>query len=261
MTRISTPPKRLARFEPASPAVVRNRLLSALLRGTYRHLAPHLERVSLPLGKVLYTENDEIDHVYFPETSVVSMLTVMENGDTAEVGLIGREGMVGIRVFLGARTEPDQCLVQVGGEALRMRAQALREELRLGSPLQQLLLRYTQSLMRLISQSAACYLHHSIERRLARWLLMMLDYVDTNELRFTQEYISVMMGSRRPSVTVAAEHLQKTGIVKYSRGRIILRDRAALERAACECYQIIHEDFERLHADIATMLQPALTHA
>ncbi|HEY3204111.1 MAG TPA: Crp/Fnr family transcriptional regulator [Thermoanaerobaculia bacterium] len=234
--------------------VTKNRILSALLNGAYRHLVPKLERVPLALGEVIYAADDPIRYVYFPETAVISMLAIMESGDTAEVGLIGNEGMVGIRVFLGATTEPEQAIVQVPGTAMRMDAAALREELRLGSPLQHLLLRYTQSLMRLISQSAACNVHHPIEQRLARWLLMMYDYIVSKELRLTQEHISVMMGSRRPSITAAASRLQKAGLVKYTRGHIVIRDRQGLEAAACECYWVIREEFERLHADIPRLL-------
>ena len=237
----------------ATPTV-RNRLLSALLRGAYNHLATKLERVTLTLGTVLYQPDLPIEYVYFPEDAVVSLLAVMVDGDTCEVGLIGKEGMLGIQVFLGATTQPETAIVQIAGTAMRMKADSLRQELRLGSPLQQLLLRYTQTLLAVIRQSAACNGRHTVEQRLARWLLQMYDYVGTETLQFTHEFLSMMVGNRRASVTVAARHLQAIGVITYEPGRITLLDRLGLEAAACECYGKIHREDEAFHADIPGLL-------
>jgi len=253
------PPPDIGRISPRSDARARaqNRILAALVAGGYRDLVSRMERVVFQHGDVVCEPGDAIRYVYFPETVVISMLSILENGDTLEVGLVGSEGMVGIRVFFGATTEPEQLIVQVGGTAMRMSAEVLRQELRRPKPLHRLLLRYTQALMRMISQSAACFAHHAIDRRLARWLLTMLDYVGTDELRFTQECISMRMGSRRPSVTMAAADLQRAGMLKYTRGRITVLDRKALEASACECYWVIRREYDRLHADIATLLSKA----
>ena len=227
---------------------IKNNLLAALVNREYRHLLPQLECVELSLAEVIYEAESQIQYVYFPETAVVSLLSTLENGATTEVGLIGKEGMVGLRIFLGGTITHDQAVVQVAGTALRMRASVLRDELRLGSPLQLLLLRFTRAFLALVTQSVVCGQHHTVDQRLARWLLMMHDYVDSNELELTHELIASMMGVRRAGVTEAAGKLKSTGLIKSSRGRITILDRQGLEARVCECYAIIREEFDRLHA-------------
>jgi CRP-like cAMP-binding protein len=227
---------------------IKNNLLTALVNREYQHLLPQLERVGLSLAEVIHEAESQVQYVYFPETAVVSLLSTLENGATTEVGLIGREGMVGLSIFLGGTITHDQAVVQVAGTALRMRASALREELRLGSPLQMLLLRYTRAFLLLITQSVACGQHHTIDQRLARWLLMMHDYVGSNELQLTHELIAAMMGVRRAGVMGGAGKLKDAGLIKSTRGRITILDRQGLEAGTCECYKIIREEFDRLHA-------------
>ncbi|HKP38937.1 MAG TPA: Crp/Fnr family transcriptional regulator [Pyrinomonadaceae bacterium] len=227
---------------------IKNQLLSALVNTQYQHLVPHLQRVDLALGDVVYRMGREIEHVYFPENSVVSLLSTLENGATTEVGLVGHEGMVGLTVFLGGALTPEQAIVQLAGTALRMKASVLRAELRVGSSLQLLLLRYTRSFLALMSQSVVCSQHHSLDQRFARWLLMMHDYSESNTLNLTHEMVAGMIGTRRAGVTVAALALREKGLVSASRGSITILDRDGLEAAACECYSIIRDEFSRLHA-------------
>ena len=212
------------------PAVItttiKNQLLSALVNKQYQHLMPHLERVELSFGDVIYTTGRNIDHVYFPENSVISLLVTLENGATTEVGLVGREGMVGLTVFLGGALTPERAIVQLAGTALRLKASVLREEIQVGSSLQLLLLRYTRSFLALMSQSVVCSQHHSLDQRFARWLLMMLDYSDSDTLNLTHEMVAGMIGTRRAGVTVAALALREKGLVSAARGRITILDRA-----------------------------------
>jgi CRP-like cAMP-binding protein len=230
----------------ASP--IKNELLSALVNKQYEHLVPHLQRVDLALGDVIYTMGRTIDHVYFPENSAVSLLATLANGATTEVGLVGREGMVGLTVFLGGALTPERAIVQLAGTALRLKASVLREELQVGSSLHLLLLRYTRSFIALMSQSVVCSQHHSLDQRFARWLLMMHDYSDSDTLNLTHEMVAGMIGTRRAGVTLAALALREKGLVSAVRGRITILDREGLEAAACECYAIIREEFSRLHA-------------
>ena len=227
---------------------IKNQLLSALVNTQYQHLVPHLQRVDLALGDVIYTVGRTIEHVYFPEDAVVSLLATLENGATTEVGLVGREGMVGLTVFLGGASTPERALVQLAGSAMRMKASVLRDEIRLGSSLQLLLLRYTRSFIALMSQSVVCSQHHSLDQRFARWLLMMHDYSESDTLNLTHEMVAGMIGTRRAGVTIAALALREKNLVSASRGRITILDRAGLEAAACECYSIIRGEFSRLHA-------------
>lgn len=227
---------------------IKNNLLAALVNREYQHLLPQLQRVELSLAEVIYDAESQVQYVYFPETAVVSLLSTLENGATSEVGLIGREGMVGLSIFLGGTISHDQAVVQVAGTALRMRPSVLREELHLGSPLQLLLLRYTQSFLALVTQSVVCSQHHTVNQRLARWLLMMHDYVESNELQLTHELIAGMMGVRRAGVSTAVGGLKGAGLIKTSRGRITILDRRGLEACSCECYAIIREEFNSLHA-------------
>ena len=226
---------------------IKNQLLAALVNSEYQHLVPHLEPVELVLGDVIYFQGGNIEHVYFPETSAVSLLSTMESGSTTEVGLVGREGMLGLTVFLGGALTPEEALVQMAGSAMRMKASVLRDELKMGSPLQLLLLRYTRSFLLLISQSVACSQHHSLEQRYARWLLMMHNYSESNRLRLTHEMISSMIGTRRAGVTVASLALKERKLIDAGRGWVEVLDRQGLEATACECYQIIRDEFTRLH--------------
>lgn len=226
---------------------IKNQLLAALINSEYQHLVPHLEPVDMVLGDVIYFQGGNIEHVYFPETSAVSLLSTMESGSTTEVGLVGREGMLGLTVFLGGALTPEQALVQMAGSAMRMKATVLRDELKMGSPLQMLLLRYTRSFLLLISQSVACSQHHSLEQRYARWLLMMHNYSESNRLRLTHEMISSMIGTRRAGVTVASLALKERKLIDAGRGWVQILDRLGLEATACECYEIIRDEFSRLH--------------
>jgi CRP-like cAMP-binding protein len=224
-----------------------NQLLSALRPEDYEQLARHLEQVSLSLGQVLYLPDEPIRYVYFPESAVISLLATMENGGTVEVGLVGREGMLGIRILLGVRKTPHTAMVQADGSALRMTVNQLEKELKLGSPLQALLLRFTQAMLTQVRQLVACNAQHSINQRLARWLLMMQDYTRKDEMRLTQDLLSMMMGARRASVSEAASKLQKAGAIQYRRGNLIIVERKSLEQAACECYRIIKQEYGHLY--------------
>jgi len=187
-----------------------------------------------------------MEYIYFPTTSVISTLYTTEDGATAEMGLVGIEGVVGVHLFLGGDTTSHRAVVVVGGEAFRMKAKTLRDEFALGGPLQGQLLRYTQALLTQISQTAVCNRLHVVEQRLCRWLLMCHDRVQTNELRMTQEFISNMLGGRRETVTVAAGRLQDAGLIRYARGHITILDRKGLEASVCECYPVVQAECDRL---------------
>jgi len=231
---------------PTGPGL-RNRLLGALLGTEYRHLLPSFEHVILKRGEVLYRADQEIEAVYFPEEAVVAMVDTAGDGRTVEVGVIGREGMVGINIFLGGVTTPDRALVQLPGGAMRMSSADLRREVRFGSPLQRLLLDYTRTLLAVISKSVACSQHHSIEQRVARWLLTMSDYAAS---------IAAMLGVRRVGVTEAASRLQAAGLIDYRHGRITVRDKARLRRKSCTCYAFIRRQYAELHASLPRLLSP-----
>ena len=237
---------------PASP--VRNDILRALLSSEYKHLRPMLERVELKLGELIYRADQPIEHVYFPEQAVVAMIDTVEDGSTVEVGIIGHEGMVGINIFLGSLITPDKAMVQMSGSAMRMKTGELRKELRFGSPLQRLLLRYTQAFLAVISQSVGCSQHHSVAQRLARWLLTMHHYAESSEFEMKQEFIAAMLGSRRVGVTEAAGKLQEAGLITYSRGRIRILDQAGLKKKSCECYRFIRKQFDGLLTDVPRFL-------
>ena len=226
-----------------SPVQTKNQLLAAFAGEEYHRLLPHLERIKLSLNKIIYQAETEILYVYFPESAVISLLSTLESGATTEVGLIGHEGMVGLPVFLGAKISHYQAVVQIAGTALRMKTSVLREEVRAGSLLHRLLLGYTGAFINLSSQTVACSLNHSINQRLARWLLLMHDYVAGNQLRLTQDAMAALLGSRRAGISRAASNLQKAGLIKYARGVITIRDRGGLEARSCECYQIFNSRF------------------
>jgi CRP-like cAMP-binding protein len=223
-----------------------NRLLEALSIPEYERLSPYLQSVTLPLGKVLYESGSRLEYVYFPTTSIVSLVYIMKDGATAETGLAGDDGMVGIALFLGGNTMPNRAVVQIAGGALRLEGKVLLHEFARGGALQRRLLLYTQALVTQISQTAVCNRVHPLEKRLCRWLLMCLDRVKGDELRMTQEFISYMLGGRREGVTVAAGHLQDAKLLRYSRGHITILDRRGLEAHACECYRIVRSELDRL---------------
>jgi CRP-like cAMP-binding protein len=223
-----------------------NRLLAALPLETYERLHPHLEDVDLLLVQVIYESGEQLAHIYFPTTCIVSLLYTMEDGTSAEIGIVGNDGVVGIALFMGGETTPNRAVVQSAGQSLRMRPGILKEEFRLGGELQTLLLRYTQSLITQMSQTAVCNRLHTVDQQLCRWLLLSHDRLASNELTMTQELIANMLGVRREGVTVAAGRLQVAGLIQYHRGRITITDRAGLEARACECYQVVRTEFERL---------------
>jgi CRP-like cAMP-binding protein len=234
--------------------LVKNDILRALLNSEYKHLRPMLEQVDLKLGEIIYQADQRIDHVYFPETAVVAMIDTVEDGGTVEVGIIGREGMVGINIFLGCLVTPDKAMVQISGSAMRMKTSDLRKELRFGSPLQRLLLRYTQALLAVISQSVACSQHHTVAQRLARWLLTMRDRAESSEFKMPHKSIAAMLGARRGGITEAAGALQAAGLITYSRARIRILDAAGLEKKSCECYRFIRQQFDGLLSDVPKFL-------
>ena len=229
---------------PAQPRD--NRLLAALPSDDYQRLVPHLENVSFSLGEAVYEFAGRLDYVYFPTTAIVSLLYTMENGSSAEMGLTGNDGVVGIALFMGGGTMPNHALVQSAGEAVRLKAKVLQDEFAKGGKFQYLLLRYTQALITQISQTAVCNRLHSVEQQLCRWLLLSHDRLNTDELIMTQELIAGMLGVRREGVTVAAGRLQDVGAISYVRGHIRILDRQRMEETVCECYRVVKNEFDRL---------------
>jgi CRP-like cAMP-binding protein len=231
----------------AAIAPTENGLLAALPADALARLLPDLELVSMPLGKVIYESGIELKQVYFPLPGcIVSMLYVMADGASAEIAVVGDEGMVGIALFMGGGTTPSRALVQSGGRAFALRARALTLEFERHSHLQLLLLRYTQALITQMSQTAVCNRHHSVDQQLSRWLQLSLDRLSSNELTMTQELIANMLGVRREGVTEAARKLQSQGLIQYSRGRITVLDRPGLEARVCECYAVVKKEYDRL---------------
>ena len=229
-----------------SPQMPANLLLMALPPGEYKRLIPYLKPVSLVLGEIVYEPKELIQEVYFPIGAMISLVSIMRDGSTTEIGLVGNEGMVGLPVSLGGNIATNRAIVQVEGNAIKMDASVLKSEFERGGQLQKKLLLYTQARLTQISQIAACKSHHLIEERLARWLLSVNDCVNKNELPLTQKFISEILGVRRASVTEAAIALQKAGFISYSRGQITILNRKELEQAACECYGLIQNEFKRL---------------
>jgi CRP-like cAMP-binding protein len=223
-----------------------NRLLAALSHEDYQKLAPQMEYVSFSLGEVVYEFGGRLDYVFFPTTSIISLLYTMENGSSAEMGLTGNDGVVGIALFMGGGTMPNRAVVQSGGLAIRMKAKTLQSEFSRGGKFQRLLLRYTQALITQISQTAVCNRLHSVEQQLCRWLLLSHDRVPGDDLIMTQELIADMLGVRREGVTVAAGRLQDAGAISYVRGHIKILDRKGLEETVCECYKVVRDEFDRL---------------
>jgi len=230
--------------EPHSPH--QNHLLSALPATDYERLASHLELVPMGLGDVLYESGAPLQYVYFPTTSIVSLLYVMEDGASAEIAVVGNEGILGISLFMGGDTTPSRAVVQSAGHGFRLKAALLKDEFGRFGPTMQLLLRYTQALITQMAQTAVCNRHHSVDKQLCRWLLLSLDRLSTNELSMTQELIANMLGVRREGVSDAAGRLQDAGLIRYHRGRITVLDRPGLEARACECYQVVRKEVDRL---------------
>jgi CRP-like cAMP-binding protein len=231
---------------PKSADPRQNNLLAALPSEARKRLYPQLEFAPMPLGHVLYESGSRLRHVYFPATCIVSLLYVMENGASAEIAVVGNEGIIGIALFMGGETTPSRALVQSGGHAFRLKGQVLKAEFHRSGALQHLLLRYTQALLTQMAQTAVCNRHHSIDQQLCRWLLLSLDRLSSNALSMTQELIANMLGVRREGVTEAAGRLQESGLIRYRRGRITVLDRARLEARACECYGVVKKEFDRL---------------
>ncbi|HSK72189.1 MAG TPA: Crp/Fnr family transcriptional regulator [Pyrinomonadaceae bacterium] len=223
-----------------------NHLLAALPADEFTRIKKYLEPISLSLGKVLYESGDQMTHVYFPTTAIISLLYIMENGATAEIGIAGNNGLIGLALFMGGETTPNRAVVQSAGKAVRIKAQNVQEEFARGGVFQNILLRYTQSLITQISQTAVCNRLHSVEQQLCRWLLINHDLLQTDKLVMTHELIANMLGVRREGVSVAAGNLQKKGLIKYIRGTITMLDREALETAACECYEVVMDEYDRL---------------
>jgi len=229
-----------------SSPTVQNRLLAALPVQDYERLLSQMQPVTFTLGEVVYEFGGQLEFVYFPTSSIISLLYTMENGTSAEMGLTGNDGVVGIALFMGGGTMPNRAVVQSAGDALRMSASVLHTEFVRGGAFQRLLLRYTQALITQISQTAVCNRLHSVEQQLCRWLLLSHDRINTDELIMTQELIADMLGVRREGVTMAAGRLQEGGAIKYVRGRIKIVDRKKLEDTVCECYQVVKTEFDRL---------------
>lgn len=225
-----------------------NRLLAALPRAEYERIVPHLERVELPQGKVLFEAGDHIRHAHFPVRGVVSLLSMTEEGETVEIAMAGSEGMVGVPLVLRVGVSPYRCLVQISGAGLRMRADVLRAEFNRSEHFQDLMLRYTHALLAQISQSAICNRFHTVEARFCRWLLVILDRVHSDTFYLTQEFISHMLGTPRTVVTVAANKLQDAGLIRYRRGKITILDQRGLEEAACECYEVVIKEISHFIA-------------
>jgi len=233
---------------PHAPS--QNHLLAALPKVELGRLLPHLELVPMPLGEVLYESGVELRHVYFPTTAIVSLLYVMLDGASAEIAVVGNEGVIGVALFMGGETMPNRAVVQSAGHAYRLKGQLLKQEFNRSGDLQHLLLRYTQALLTQMAQTAVCNRHHSLDQQLCRWLLLSLDRLSSNELIMTQELIANMLGVRRESVTEAAGNLQRAGLIRYQRGHITVLDRAGLEARACECYAVVKKEFDRLLPEV-----------
>jgi CRP-like cAMP-binding protein len=229
-----------------SPSPQDNHLLAALNSEIQARLFPHLELVSLPLGMVLYESGDAMRHVYFPTDSIISLLYVMENGASAEISVVGNEGLVGVALFMGGESTPSRAIVQSAGSAYRLLGQRLKDEFNRHGNLLLLMLRYTQALITQMAQTAVCNRHHSVDQQLCRWLLLSLDRLPDNRLTMTQELIANMLGVRREGVTEAAGKLQKLGVIEYSRGHITVLDRPGLEKLSCECYAVVKKETDRL---------------
>jgi len=227
-----------------------NHLLAALPKAEFDRLQPNLELVHLPLGQVLYESGCLLHHVYFPISSIISMLYVLEDGSSAEIAVVGFEGILGISLFMGGETTPSRAVVQSAGYGYSLKAHLMKAEFNRAGPMQRLLLRYTQALITQMTQTAVCNRHHTIEQQLCRWLLLSLDRLTSDSLTMTQDLIANMLGVRREGVTEAAGKLQRAGLIRYARGHIEVLDRKGLEKSVCECYAVVKLEFDRLLSDI-----------
>jgi CRP-like cAMP-binding protein len=236
---------------PGSPA--ENHLLQVLPEEVRNRVFPQLEQVILPLGHVVYESGIVLQHLYFPIDSIVSLLYVMKDGASAEIAVVGNEGVVGVALFMGGETTPNRAVVQSGGAAFRLKGEVLKEEFSRSGALQHLFLRYTQSLLTQMAQTAVCNRHHTVEQQLCRWLLMSLDRLPSNKLTMTQELIANMLGVRREGVTESAGRLQSQGVIQYSRGLINVLDRPKLEEICCECYSVVKLETDRLLPNIVAI--------
>jgi CRP-like cAMP-binding protein len=231
---------------PDSHYPQQNHLLAALSPTERERIYAHLQLVEMPLGKILYESGDVLRHVYFPTDSIVSLLYVLADGASAEISVVGNEGLIGIALFMGGETTPSRAIVQSAGHAYRLVGQQLKEEFHRNGKLQLLLLRYTQALITQMAQTAVCNRHHSVDQQLCRWLLLSLDRLSSNQLTMTQELIANMLGVRREGVTEAAGKLDKLGVIRYARGHITVLDRRKLEQLCCECYAVVKKEGDRL---------------
>jgi CRP-like cAMP-binding protein len=229
-----------------SPDPTENHLLAALPDTEWQRWLPQLERVEMPLGQVLYESGGTLSHVYFPTTAIVSLLYVMENGASAEIAVVGNEGIVGISLFMGGDSTSSRAVVQSAGLGLRLKAQIMKDDFNRAGPVLHLLLRYTQALITQMAQTAVCNRHHSLDQQLCRWLLLSLDRLQGNELLMTQELIANMLGVRREGVTEGALKLQQAGLIRYARGHISVLNRDGLQRRSCECYAVVKKEYDRL---------------
>jgi len=229
-----------------SPDPTENQLLAALPDPEWQRWQPQLERVEMPLGQVLYEAGTTLSHVYFPTTAIVSLLYVMENGASAEIAVVGNEGIVGISLFMGGDSTSSRAVVQSAGLGLRLKAQIMKDDFNRAGPVLHLLLRYTQALITQMAQTAVCNRHHSLDQQLCRWLLLSLDRLQGNELVMTQELIANMLGVRREGVTEGALKLQQAGLIRYARGHISVLDRDGLQKRSCECYAVVKKEYDRL---------------
>jgi CRP-like cAMP-binding protein len=241
-------PTILTAFETPNPR--QNHLLAALPEQDYTRLLPTLELMDFPLGKTVYESGRTFTNVYFPITSIISLLYVLESGASAEISVVGNEGIVGIALFMGGESMPNRAIVQSAGKAYRMDGQTLRQEFSRSGAFQHLLMRYTLALFSQMAQTAVCNRHHSVDQQLCRWLLLSHDRLFSDELTMTQELIADMLGVRREGVTEAAGKLQEAGLIKYSRGHITILNRAGLEERVCECYEVVRKEFKRLLPDL-----------
>jgi CRP-like cAMP-binding protein len=231
---------------PGSHDPQQNYLLETLSPAERARLYPHLQLVAMPLGKVLYESGDVLRHVYFPTDSIISLLYVLADGASADISVVGNEGLIGIALFMGGETTPSRAIVQSAGHAYRLIGQHLKDEFHRNGDMQLLLLRYTQSLITQMCQTAVCNRHHSVDQQLCRWLLLSLDRLSSNRLTMTQELIANMLGVRREGVTEAAGKLHRLGVIRYARGQITVLDRPKLEQLCCECYAVVKKESDRL---------------
>ncbi len=231
---------------PALPDPKKNRLLAALPPKEWQRWSPQLEVVDMPLGQVLYEPGGTLSHAYFPVNAIVSLLYVMQNGASAEIAVVGNEGIVGISLFMGGESTPSRAVVQSAGQGFRVPSQVIKDEFNHSGPVMHLLLRYTQALITQMAQTAVCNRHHSLDQQLCRWLLLSLDRLQGSELVMTQELIANMLGVRREGVTEGALKLQQAGLIRYARGHISVLDRSGLEKRTCECYAVVKKEYDRL---------------